>query len=115
MAERIVMRTGEALVEGDKDYLCAEPEVVIGELDGPVGLSSSHAGAPRARARAKIANRRIGISFNEGLVLTRTVGTCATPGVPQHAREAPVRDYCLPDTASTPRTSVRGVLVLLRI
>ena len=27
MAERIVMRTGEALVEGDKDYLCAEPRV----------------------------------------------------------------------------------------
>ncbi|VTT98697.1 aldehyde-activating protein : Formaldehyde-activating enzyme OS=Pirellula staleyi (strain ATCC 27377 / DSM 6068 / ICPB 4128) GN=Psta_2526 PE=4 SV=1: Fae [Gemmataceae bacterium] len=39
MAERIVMRTGEALVEGDKDYLCAEPEVVIGELDGPVGTA----------------------------------------------------------------------------
>ena len=39
MAERIVMRTGEALVEGDKDYLCAEPEVVIGELDGPVGYA----------------------------------------------------------------------------
>src|SRR3954449_11984879 len=37
MAGRIVMRTGEALVEGDKDYLCAEPEIVIGELDGPVG------------------------------------------------------------------------------
>ena len=37
MAERIVLRTGEALVEGDKDYLCAEPEIVIGELDGPVG------------------------------------------------------------------------------
>src|ERR1044071_9550964 len=37
MAGRIVMRTGEALVEGDKDYLCAEPENVIGELDGPVG------------------------------------------------------------------------------
>ncbi len=36
---RIVMRTGEALVEGDKDYLCAEPEVVIGELDGPVGTA----------------------------------------------------------------------------
>src|SRR5438876_9711462 len=34
---RIILRTGEALVEGDKDYLCAEPEVVIGELDGPVG------------------------------------------------------------------------------
>jgi formaldehyde-activating enzyme len=37
MSQRIVMRTGEALVEGDADYLCAEPEVVIGELDGPVG------------------------------------------------------------------------------
>ena len=39
MAGRIIMRTGEALVEGDKDYLCAEPEVVIGELDGPVGTA----------------------------------------------------------------------------
>ena len=37
MSERIIMRTGEALVEGAEDYLCAEPEVVIGELDGPVG------------------------------------------------------------------------------
>jgi formaldehyde-activating enzyme len=33
------MRTGEALIEGDRDYLCAEPEVVIGELDGPVGTA----------------------------------------------------------------------------
>jgi formaldehyde-activating enzyme len=37
MSDRIVMRTGEALVEGGEDYLAAEPEVVIGELDGPVG------------------------------------------------------------------------------
>jgi 5,6,7,8-tetrahydromethanopterin hydro-lyase len=37
MNERVVFRTGEALVEGSEDYLCAEPEVVIGELDGPVG------------------------------------------------------------------------------
>jgi 5,6,7,8-tetrahydromethanopterin hydro-lyase len=37
MSERIIMRTGEALVEGAEDYLAAEPEVVIGELDGPVG------------------------------------------------------------------------------
>ena len=36
---RIVMRTGEALVEGAADYLCAEPEVVLGELDGPVGTA----------------------------------------------------------------------------
>src|SRR6187551_2374936 len=39
MSEKIGMRTGEALVEGDKDYLCAEPEIVIGELDGPVGTA----------------------------------------------------------------------------
>ena len=36
---RIGMRTAEALVEGELDYLCAEPEVVIGELDGPVGTA----------------------------------------------------------------------------
>ncbi|MCA9171776.1 MAG: formaldehyde-activating enzyme [Planctomycetales bacterium] len=39
MSERIGLRTGEALVEGDADYLCAEPEIVIGELDGPVGTA----------------------------------------------------------------------------
>lgn len=37
MAGRIGMRTGEALVEGNIGYICAEPEIVIGELDGPVG------------------------------------------------------------------------------
>ncbi|HVJ83618.1 MAG TPA: formaldehyde-activating enzyme [Planctomycetia bacterium] len=36
-AKRFTLRTGEALVEGDEAYLCAEPEIVIGELDGPVG------------------------------------------------------------------------------
>src|SRR6185503_4510431 len=39
MAKRIIMRTAEALVEGALDYLCAEPEIVIGELDGPVGTA----------------------------------------------------------------------------
>ena len=39
MPQRIVMRTGEALVEGALDYVCAEPEIVIGELDGPVGTA----------------------------------------------------------------------------
>ncbi len=37
MAAKIVMRTAEALVEGDDAYLCAEPEIVLGSLDGPVG------------------------------------------------------------------------------
>jgi 5,6,7,8-tetrahydromethanopterin hydro-lyase len=39
MSERIVLRTGEALVEGPEDYMAAEPEVVIGALDGPVGAA----------------------------------------------------------------------------
>ena len=39
MSDRIILRTGEALVEGDIDYLCAEPEVVIGEFDGPFGTA----------------------------------------------------------------------------
>ncbi len=34
MAGRLGVRTAEALVEGDLDYLCAEPEIVLGELDG---------------------------------------------------------------------------------
>jgi 5,6,7,8-tetrahydromethanopterin hydro-lyase len=37
MNERIIMRTGEALVAGGPPGTAAEPEIVIGELDGPVG------------------------------------------------------------------------------
>lgn len=39
MSERIIMRTGEALVAGGPPGTAAEPEVVIGELDGPVGTA----------------------------------------------------------------------------
>ena len=34
---RIILRTGEALVEAEAAWSAAEPEIVIGELDGPVG------------------------------------------------------------------------------
>ncbi len=34
---RIIMRTGEALVEAEQAWSAAEPEVAIGELDGPMG------------------------------------------------------------------------------
>jgi 5,6,7,8-tetrahydromethanopterin hydro-lyase len=37
MSEKIVMRIGEALVAGGPPGTAAEPEVVIGALDGPVG------------------------------------------------------------------------------
>ena len=39
MSERIIMRTGEALVAGGPPGTAAEPEIVIGELDGPVGTA----------------------------------------------------------------------------
>jgi formaldehyde-activating enzyme len=37
--KKIIMRTGEALVEADDAWSAAEPEVVIGELAGPVGYA----------------------------------------------------------------------------
>lgn len=39
MSERIILRTGEALVAGGPPGTAAEPEIVIGELDGPVGTA----------------------------------------------------------------------------
>lgn len=36
---RIILRSGEALVEGEPAWSAAEPEVVIGALDGPVGYA----------------------------------------------------------------------------
>jgi len=48
------MRTGEALVEGDEDYLCAEPEVVIGELDGPVGHALANLIGDQVKGHTKV-------------------------------------------------------------
>lgn len=39
MNDRFVMRVGEALVAGGPPGTAAEPEVVIGELDGPFGTA----------------------------------------------------------------------------
>jgi len=39
MSDRIVMRVGEALVAGGPSGTAAEPEVIIGELDGPFGTA----------------------------------------------------------------------------
>ena len=39
MSQRIIVRTGEALVAGGPPGTAAEPEIVIGELDGPVGTA----------------------------------------------------------------------------
>jgi len=37
MSDRIVMRVGESLVAGGPPGTAAEPEVAIGEMDGPMG------------------------------------------------------------------------------
>ncbi len=37
--KRIVLRSGEALVAGGPAGTAAEPEIIIGELDGPVGTA----------------------------------------------------------------------------
>jgi 5,6,7,8-tetrahydromethanopterin hydro-lyase len=39
MSERIIMRVGEALVAGGPAGTAAEPEVAIGEMNGPMGTA----------------------------------------------------------------------------
>lgn len=39
MSDRIVMRVGEALVAGGPPGTAAEPEIILGELDGPFGTA----------------------------------------------------------------------------
>ena len=53
-SKRIVLRTGEALVEGGPDYCAAEPEVVIGELDGPVGIAIANQMAGQVQGHTKV-------------------------------------------------------------
>lgn len=54
MPQRIILRTGEALVEGDADYLCAEPEIVIGELDGPIGQALATLVGDQVKGHTKV-------------------------------------------------------------
>jgi hypothetical protein len=55
---RIVLRTGEALVEAEQGWSAAEPEVVIGELDGPVGYAISHRRSAATRPGPRHLRRR---------------------------------------------------------
>jgi len=52
--QRIVLRTGEALVEGGPDYAAAEPEVVIGALDGPVGYAIANLMGGQVQGHTKV-------------------------------------------------------------
>ncbi len=54
MSDRIVMRTGESLVAGGPPFTAAEPEVVIGELDGPVGTAIATLTGSQAAGHSKV-------------------------------------------------------------
>jgi 5,6,7,8-tetrahydromethanopterin hydro-lyase len=52
--KRIVLRTGEALVEADEAWSAAEPEVIIGELDGPVGYAMANLLGNQTKGHTKV-------------------------------------------------------------
>ena len=54
MGDRIVMRVGEALVAGGPAGTAAEPEVVIGELDGPVGTAFANLIGDQTKGHSKV-------------------------------------------------------------
>jgi formaldehyde-activating enzyme len=48
------MRTGEALVEDEAPWSAAEPEVVIGELDGPVGYAIANLLGDQTKGHSRV-------------------------------------------------------------
>ena len=54
MSERIGLRTGEALVEAEQAWSAAEPEVMIGELDGPVGHAMAQQLAGQVKGHTRV-------------------------------------------------------------
>lgn len=54
MTDRIVFRTGEALVEAEQPWSAAEPEVIIGALDGPVGIAMATLLGDQAKGHSKV-------------------------------------------------------------
>jgi formaldehyde-activating enzyme len=53
-SKRIILRAGEALVEAEPAWSAAEPEVVIGELDGPVGYSIANLIGNQVKGHTKV-------------------------------------------------------------
>lgn len=51
---RIILRTGEALVEAEPAWSAAEPEVVIGELDGPVGSAIANLLGDQTKGHSRV-------------------------------------------------------------
>ncbi len=53
-SSRIILKTGEALVEEAPAWSAAEPEVVIGELDGPVGYAIAQLIGNQVKGHTKV-------------------------------------------------------------
>jgi formaldehyde-activating enzyme len=54
MAERIGMRMAETLVAGASPGTGAEPEIVMGDLDGPVGYALANLNGNQAQGHTKV-------------------------------------------------------------
>ncbi|MDD5276353.1 MAG: formaldehyde-activating enzyme [Methylovulum sp.] len=54
MSGRIILRTGEALVAGGPPGTAAEPEIIIGELDGPVGTALATLTGSQTKGHSKV-------------------------------------------------------------
>ena len=54
MAKRIILPHRRGAVEGELDYLCAEPEIVLGELDGPVGMAMATLLGDQVKGHTKV-------------------------------------------------------------
>jgi formaldehyde-activating enzyme len=52
--EKIILRCGEALVEDTAVWSAAEPEVVLGELDGPVGYAIANLIGDQVKGHTKV-------------------------------------------------------------
>jgi len=54
MNEKFIMKIGEALVAGGPSGTAAEPEVVIGELDGPFGTAFANLIGDQTKGHSKV-------------------------------------------------------------
>ena len=54
MSERIVMRVGESLVGGGPPGTAAEPEVAIGEMDGPFGSAFANLLGDQVKGHSRV-------------------------------------------------------------
>ncbi len=54
MSEKIVLRVGEALVAGGPPGTAAEPEVVIGAMDGPVGNAFANLMGDQVKGHSRV-------------------------------------------------------------